>query len=82
MKPHKKAEKFWDRAAKNYDKEEKKDEQTYIRIIEKAKTHLKNTDIVLDYGCGTGLISNEIADNVKVKILKKDGSLLTVEALK
>lgn len=61
-----KSEKFWDKMANNYDPEEKKDEQTYIKIIEKTKQYLKISDIVLDYGCGTGLISNEIADNVKV----------------
>ncbi len=61
-----KSEKFWDKTANNYDQEEKKDEQTYIKIIEKTKKYLKMSDIVLDYGCGTGLISNEIADNVKV----------------
>ncbi len=60
------SEKFWDKMANNYDREEKKDEQTYIKIIEKTKMYLKISDIVLDYGCGTGLISNEIADNVKV----------------
>ena len=27
------AEKFWDRTANNYDKEEKKDDQTYLIII-------------------------------------------------
>jgi 2-polyprenyl-3-methyl-5-hydroxy-6-metoxy-1,4-benzoquinol methylase len=62
----KKSEKFWDKMANNYDREEIKDEQTYKNIIEKTKKHLKNSDTVLDYGCGTGLISNEIADNVKV----------------
>jgi 2-polyprenyl-3-methyl-5-hydroxy-6-metoxy-1,4-benzoquinol methylase len=61
-----KSEKFWDKTANNYDQEEKKDEQTYMKIIEKTKKYLKISDIVLDYGCGTGLISNEIADNVKM----------------
>ncbi|MFZ2412452.1 MAG: class I SAM-dependent methyltransferase [Candidatus Methanoperedens sp.] len=61
-----KSEKFWDRMANNYDRDEKKDEQTYIKIIEQTKKHIKISDIVLDYGCGTGLISNEIAGNVKV----------------
>ncbi|MCX9009805.1 MAG: methyltransferase domain-containing protein [Candidatus Methanoperedens sp.] len=60
-----KAEKFWDKMANYYDREEKKDELTYIKIIEKTKKYLKISDVVLDYGCGTGLISNEIADNVK-----------------
>ena len=45
-----KSEKFWDKTANNYDQEEKKDEQTYIKIIEKTKKYLKISDIVLDYG--------------------------------
>lgn len=61
-----KSEKFWDRMANYYDRVEKKDELTYIKIIEKTKQYLKISDVVLDYGCGTGLISNEIADNVKI----------------
>lgn len=61
-----KSEKFWDSTANMYDRVEKKDEQTYVSIIEKTKRYLKISDIVLDYGCGTGLISNEIADNVKI----------------
>jgi 2-polyprenyl-3-methyl-5-hydroxy-6-metoxy-1,4-benzoquinol methylase len=60
-----KSEMFWDKAANTYDQEEKKDEKTYINIIEKTKKYLKSSDIVLDFGCGTGLISNEIADCVK-----------------
>jgi 2-polyprenyl-3-methyl-5-hydroxy-6-metoxy-1,4-benzoquinol methylase len=60
-----KSEKFWDKAANNYDREEKSSEPTYIKIVEKTKKYLNMSDIVLDYGCGTGLISNEIADTVK-----------------
>jgi 2-polyprenyl-3-methyl-5-hydroxy-6-metoxy-1,4-benzoquinol methylase len=61
-----KAEKFWDRTAIYYDKEEKKDELAYLNFIEKAREYLKDNDIVLDFGCGTGLVCNEIADNVKM----------------
>ena len=57
--------KFWDKIANNYDQEEKKDELTYERIIEKIIKHFKISDVVLDFGCGTGLISNRIAGNVK-----------------
>jgi len=66
MNSRNKAEKFWDRTANNYDKEEKKDELTYLNIIKMSRKYLKVSDIVLDYGCGTGLVSNEIADNVKM----------------
>jgi len=60
-----KSEVYWDKAANIYDKAEKKDEQTYTNIIRKTKMYLKTNDIVLDYGCGTGLICNEIASSVK-----------------
>ncbi|MFF2479987.1 class I SAM-dependent methyltransferase [Paenibacillus sp. NPDC058071] len=60
-----KAERFWDKTASQYDQIEKKDEQTYHQIIQRTKPHLKISDVVLDYGCGTGLIANEIAEDVK-----------------
>jgi 2-polyprenyl-3-methyl-5-hydroxy-6-metoxy-1,4-benzoquinol methylase len=60
-----KTEKFWDSTASNYDREEKRDEKIYLRIIEKTRKHLNTSDIVLDFGCGTGLVSNEIANDVK-----------------
>jgi 2-polyprenyl-3-methyl-5-hydroxy-6-metoxy-1,4-benzoquinol methylase len=66
MDSHNQAKKFWDRTAINYDKEEKKDEQTYLNIIEKTRKYLKISDVVLDYGCGTGLVSTEIAANAKM----------------
>lgn len=60
-----KSESFWDKTASKYDQLEMKDKQTYIDIINRTKTHLKLSDIVLDCGCGTGLIANEIAEYVK-----------------
>ncbi len=57
--------KFWDRIAKNYDNEEKKDRPVSINIVEKSKKYLKSSDTVLDFGCATGKISNEIAKSVK-----------------
>lgn len=60
-----KAEKFWDRSASSYDKEEENDKKTYKLIIEKTKRFLKSTDSVLDLGCGTGLVSNKISKVVK-----------------
>ena len=61
-----KSEKFWDKAASTYDQEENKDEQTHNNIIEKTREYLKASDTVLDCGCGTGRISNEVAGNVRL----------------
>jgi len=61
-----KSEKFWDKSAYKFDRQGKKDEQTYLRLIERTKKYLKPSDTVLDFGCGTGLISNEIAAFVKL----------------
>ncbi len=61
-----KSEKFWDKSASKFDQAGKKDEQNYIKIIDRTKKYLKTSDTVLDFGCGTGLISNEIADNVRL----------------
>ncbi|MDP3451792.1 MAG: class I SAM-dependent methyltransferase [Bacteroidales bacterium] len=58
-----KDEKFWDRIASKFDKIEAND-IAYKIFIEKARGYLKADDIVLDFGCGTGHICNEIAGNV------------------
>ena len=59
-----KDEKFWDRIASKFDRLEKND-ISYQIFIEKARKYLKIDDTVLDFGCGTGLICNEIAENVR-----------------
>jgi 2-polyprenyl-3-methyl-5-hydroxy-6-metoxy-1,4-benzoquinol methylase len=59
------AERFWDKTASRYDQAEKKDEPTYASIIHRTKTYLKRSDMVLDCGCGTGSITNEIAPYVR-----------------
>jgi 2-polyprenyl-3-methyl-5-hydroxy-6-metoxy-1,4-benzoquinol methylase len=60
-----KSEKFWDKVANQLDKQDNKMDQTYIKTVENTKKHLIVSDIVLDYACGTGIITNEIAENVK-----------------
>ena len=61
-----KAAKFWDKVAANYDKEERKDQKIYDQILQKTKIQLKPSDTVLDFGCGTGFISIEIASSVSI----------------
>lgn len=60
-----KDEKFWDRIAANFDRIEQND-ISYKIFIEKAREYLKTGDKILDFGCGTGLICNEIAENVEL----------------
>ncbi|WP_025666765.1 class I SAM-dependent methyltransferase [Aquimarina megaterium] len=59
-----KSEKFWDKSATGYDKEEMKDKEVRIKILQKIKGYLKKENNVLDYGCATGILANEIASNV------------------
>jgi len=59
-----KDEKFWDRIASRFDKIEQND-TAYPIFIEKTREYLKADDTIMDFGCGTGLICNEIARNVR-----------------
>lgn len=56
---------FWDKASKNYDKTEERFEYIHSKSRENTKKYLKGSDIVLDYGCGTGTTSCEFANKVK-----------------
>ena len=60
-----KSEKFWDKSSNKFDKRAKHFELTTIKTVENTKKYLNVNDIVLDYGCATGIITYEIADNVK-----------------
>jgi len=60
-----KSKEFWDRASKNYDKTEERFEYIHSKSRENAKKYLNGSNIVLDYGCGTGTASCEIANRVK-----------------
>ena len=60
-----KAEKFWDGSANKFDKRAERFEENMVKTIKNARKHLKDSDRVLDYGCATGTITYEIADNVK-----------------
>ncbi len=76
-----KPEKFWDRSASTYDDSEPSSDQTHIRTIENTKKYLNAGDVVLDYGCATGTIAIEIADNVK-EVHGVDISSKMIEAAK
>ncbi len=60
-----KVENFWDGSAGNYDRTEERFEGIHSKSRECAKKHLKSSDSVLDYGCGTGTTACEIASAVK-----------------
>tara|TARA_R100001244_G_scaffold44182_3_gene39803 strand:- start:6562 stop:7203 length:642 start_codon:yes stop_codon:yes gene_type:complete len=60
-----KSEKFWDQSASNYDNTEEKFEFIHSRSRENTKRYLKDTDVVLDFGCGTGTTACEISGLVK-----------------
>jgi 2-polyprenyl-3-methyl-5-hydroxy-6-metoxy-1,4-benzoquinol methylase len=60
-----KSEKFWNRVANRSEKQSNEVDQTYVKTIENTIKHLDGSDIVLDYACGTGTITIEIAEKVK-----------------
>jgi 2-polyprenyl-3-methyl-5-hydroxy-6-metoxy-1,4-benzoquinol methylase len=60
-----KTESFWDKSADNYDKTEQRFEIIHSTSRQHAKRYLSATDVVLDYGCGTGTTSCELSSHVK-----------------
>ena len=60
-----KAENFWDKASKNYDKTEERFNYIHEKSRENTKIFLKDSDTVLDYGCGTGTASCQFSSLVK-----------------
>jgi len=63
---------FWDKRSKNYDKRyKKKNYSLYKKTIDGVRSLLTNSDVVLDFACGTGEISLDIAPHVQ-KVLGID----------
>ena len=60
-----KSEKFWDRLSHNYDQTAENDAAHYRESIQTIREHLDGSQRVLDIGCATGIISLEIAGEVK-----------------
>ena len=61
------SEKFWDLVSNLFGKSEKKIDaaSTSFKTIEATKNLLDRNDVVLDYGCGPGTLTIEIAEGVK-----------------
>jgi ubiquinone/menaquinone biosynthesis C-methylase UbiE len=60
-----KAEKFWDRISRNYEKRPIKNTQAYNQTLAATKKYLDGQELVLECGCGTGSIALEFAGHVK-----------------
>ncbi|NIW49270.1 MAG: methyltransferase domain-containing protein [Gammaproteobacteria bacterium] len=59
-----KAERFWDRTAENYESRVNENNQAAITTLDLARKHLEPKDIVLDYACASGKYAFEIAPQV------------------
>lgn len=76
-----KSERFWDKMAKHQDKDINRFKQAHIKTLESTKKFLNADAIVLDFGCGTGIKTLEIARHVK-KIYGIDISAKVIEIAK
>ncbi len=56
---------FWDKRSKKYDDAIKKHDDVYKKTIETSTSLLSSSDIVLDFGCGSGEMSLDIAPQVQ-----------------
>lgn len=57
---------FWDRVAGLYDRLMSGDKDTYARILKQMKSKLNRNMDVLELACGTGILSVQLAGNVKM----------------
>ncbi len=76
----KKSDWFWDWRARAYDKQAQEDE-AYTRAVERFVKYLKADDTVLDYACGTGVVTYKIAADVK-EVLAIDTSAGMIDLAK
>lgn len=59
-----KSEQFWNRVAKRTTNPSQKPNDKVINILHSSQKYLKPNDHVLDFACGSGIITTEIAKNV------------------
>ena len=74
-------ERFWDKRVKSIDKDADRFEQINLKVLEQTKTFLNESDIVLEFGCGTGAKTCDLAKYVN-KIQAIDISSKVIEAAK
>ncbi len=60
-----KSEKFWDKQASSFDPEGDGQDPTFVTAVAITKKYLRESDVVLDYGCATGALTFAIADLVQ-----------------
>jgi ubiquinone/menaquinone biosynthesis C-methylase UbiE len=60
-----KAQQFWDKQAKRFDNNQKQFEPAAQEIISRTKEYLNANDVVLDFGCATGIRTLELAGGIK-----------------
>ncbi len=58
-------EAFWDKRSKKYDNDIKKHDSIYVKTIERTKSLLTESDVVLDFACASGEMSLDIATHVQ-----------------
>ncbi len=56
---------FWDKSTKHYDDNVKEHDFLYEKTIDRTKSLLSNTDVVLDFACASGEMSLDIAPHVQ-----------------
>ena len=56
---------FWNKTASSYDKVEEKDRVVYERILTEMKSYLKPDFHLLDIGCGTGALHDQLSSLVE-----------------
>ncbi len=76
----KESEWFWNWSARRYDKQAQEDE-ALTKAIERFAKCLKADDTVLDYACGTGVVTYKIAADVK-EVLAIDTSAGMIDLAK
>lgn len=56
---------FWDDRAQKYNEEIQRHDSLYTRTIDSTKSLLSDSDVVLDFGCGSGELGLDIAFHVR-----------------